>query len=494
MIGKRTIYEIHRLKNMGFSNRQIAGNLRLDRGTVARYLENPDRTKTTKKCGTTKLDPFRELVREMIEQYPGIKAPVVHRHLLEKGFDGKITIVRDYIRHVRGRSSRREPFIRFESEPGRQMQADWGHFGSLTYGKTKRKLYALAVIESHSRMLHVTFTHSQKQEALHRGLLDAFTFFGGTPDEIVVDNMMTAVTERLGPMIRFNEAFLDFLRPFRITPVACNVRSPHEKGKVENAVKYLRYNFWPLRTFENLRDVRAQALVWLDTVANVRIHQTTGERPADRFKKDALRSLPETLPDCGETHMLGVHKDFGIRFDANVYTSPPWTVGKKIVVRADFETVRLYYKDRNIATHVRCWDRKQRIELPSHREQVKKLKKRTLRDRQVLVFLSFGPQCADYLELLSTSGIPVKKTVGRLLGLKDEYGAKSLVRAVSKALDRKLFGAEYIENILIQEMTPKREHAPVKLKTDSLNNIRLSSPSLAEYDAYALERRGKNNG
>ena len=141
------------------------------------------------------------------------------------------------------------------------MQVDWGHFESLSYGKTKRKLNALAVVESHSRMLYVAFTHSQKQEAFHQGLLDAFRFFGGSPAEIVVDNMMTAVTERLGSMVRFNAAFLDFLRPFCITPVACNVRSPHEKGKVENAIKYLRYNFWPLRTFENLGDVQSQALV-----------------------------------------------------------------------------------------------------------------------------------------------------------------------------------------------------------------------------------------
>jgi hypothetical protein len=40
---------------------------------------------------------------------------------------------------------------------------------------------------------------------------------------------MTAVTERVGSLIRFNEAFLDFLRIFSITPHACNVRAPHEK-------------------------------------------------------------------------------------------------------------------------------------------------------------------------------------------------------------------------------------------------------------------------
>jgi len=161
--------------------------------------------------------------------------PVILQKIKTKGFDGEITIVRSLLRELRGRSGCREPFIRVESEPGQQMQVDWGHFQSLKYGEQPRKLYALAIIESHSRMLYVFFSHSQKQEYLHMGLMAAFHYFGGCPQELVVDNMMTAVTERAGSVIRFNESFLDFLRPFRITPRACNVRAPHEKGKIENA-------------------------------------------------------------------------------------------------------------------------------------------------------------------------------------------------------------------------------------------------------------------
>jgi len=131
-------------------------------------------------------------------------------------------------------------------------------------------------------MSYVEFTHSQKQEALHQSLLNAFRFFGGTPEEIVVDNMLTAVIERQGSLIRFNDAFLDFLRVFKIVPVACNVRAPHEKGKIESIIKYLRQNFWPLRSFAGLKDVQTQVIEWLNTVANVRIHQTTGQRPKDR--------------------------------------------------------------------------------------------------------------------------------------------------------------------------------------------------------------------
>ena len=488
MISKRTIFEIHRLKDLGWANRKIARELRLSRDTVKKYLENPEPVHK-QSVRTSKLDPYRDLISQFLEQDPQVKAPVVLQRLQQNGFDGKITMVRDYLQKTRRQRKPREPFIRFESPPGNQVQIDWGHFGSLLYGDTKRKLYALAVTESFSRMLYVQFTHSQKQEALHQGLLNAFKFFDGSADEIVVDNMMTAVIEREASLIRFNEAFLDFLRIFKITPRACNVRAPHEKGKVENSIKYLRQKFWPLRSFTNLEDVQIQVVKWLNTIANVRIHQTTGQKPKDRFRNVRMRPLPQLLPDCRETSQLFVHKDFAVRFDANAYSTPPWTVGKKVVLKADNRTVSIYYQQKKIASHPRCWRRKCRIETPSHREQVKKLKKQLWQSKHIAVFSSLGPEAVNYLEALVETNQPVKKNVFRLLSLKDEYGVSSLLHAINKAIAHKAYGADYIENILYQEMTPQNHHQPVKLKNEQLNQIRLPEPSLAEYDTFILKRR-----
>jgi transposase len=493
MITKRTIFEIHRLKNLGWSVRRIARELNVGRPTVKKYLENPEQTISKRPPGPSKLDPYRELIGRFLDQDPQAKAPVILQRLHGQGFDGEITIVRDYLQKIRGQIKYREPFIRFESPPGKQMQIDWGHFGHLSYGETKRKLYALAVIESYSRISYVEFTHSQRQEALHQGLLNAFSYFGGSPEEIVVDNMLTAVVERQGSLIRFNEAFLDFLRVFKISPVACNVRSPHEKGKIENTVKYVRQNFWPLRSFTDLSDVQRQVEQWLDSVANVRIHQTTGERPKDRFRKISLRALPELLPDLRETCQVLVHTDFAVRFDGNTYTTPPWCIGKKLTLKADKTTVTIYHHQKGIATHHRSWKRKERIEIPSHQEQVKKMKKNLWQDKQIAAFSSLGQDARDYLEALAEARQPIKKNVSRLLCLKDEYGVPSVIEAIKKALDHKAYGADYVENILYQEMRPKNHHQPVKLKDQGLNQIRLTEPSLADYDAHILKRRGNDD-
>ena len=487
MIDSHTIFEIHRLKRLGWSARKIARQLTIDRMTVKKYLTTPTVKKKPIVKGS-KLDPFRESISEMLELDPTVSAQVVLQNLAQNGFDGRITIVRDYLRTVRGSRIKRKAFTRFESPPGKQMQVDWGHFGSLPYGDTRRKLYALAVVEAFSRMMFVRFTHSQNQAALHECLLAAFSYFGGTPEELVVDNMVTAVTERMGDIVRFNASFLDFLLPFAITPVACHPGEPQEKGKVESGVKYLRRNFWPLRHFADLADVNRQAAHWRDTIANIRIHQGTGVQPAKSFDEVKLRPLPQLLPDCRQTSSFLVHKDFAVRFDGNTYSAPPWTIGKHVTLKADQSSVSLYLDDKRICVHQRSWQRKQRIESPSHYQQVKKLRKRHWYNQQVTAFVSLGPVAVEYLNGLGDAGYGVKKQVKRMLTIKDRYGADALIRAIEHALASKAWGADYVENIVHQQSAPQNEHLPVKLKDENLNRIRLPQPSLAGYDAHILER------
>jgi transposase len=493
MIDQRTIFEIHRLANEGLSARRIGNQLTLNRKTVARYLTDPNPTRPTRKRGS-KLDPFKQEIESMLAIDPRASAVVIAQRIASLGFDGEITILRDYLRKIRGRSTKRQPFIRFESLPGQQCQIDWGHFGSLTYGSTQRKLYGMAVVECHSRLLYLEFTHSQRQETLHRCLVNAFRFFHGSPKELVHDNMLTAVIEREGPLIRFNEAFLQFLLPFKIVPRACNVAQPHEKGKVEKgAIHYIRYNFWPLRSFTDLTDVQAQADHWRDEVANVRVQSTTGEKPVDRFKREAMRPLPDLLPDCRDTGLCKVYSDFSIRFDGNSYTVPPWAIGKEVVAKADTHTLTVYFKDKPIATHTRSWERRARIELPSHREAARKEQRTIWRSQEVGAFISLGEEAKIYLEGLTAANQPIKKNLKKLLALKDAYGSFQLIEAIKKASLHHAYGAHYIENILYQEMTPKRHHPPVTVKQEELNRIRLEEPSLAQYDAFVIKRRKKDD-
>jgi hypothetical protein len=289
--------------------------------------------------------------------------------------------------------------------------------------------------------------------------------------------------------VRFNEHFLEFLRPFKIVPIACNVAQPQEKGKVEKgAIHYIRHNFSPLRTVRDLADLQAQADHWRDQVTNLRLHSTTGQRSVDRFDPKAMRSLPALLPDCRDTAQAQVHTDFAIHFDGNTDTVPPWLIGKSVTVKADHHHLTCSFKDQAVATHPRCWQRNQRLELPQHREVALKRHRRHWHSQEVAAFISLGEGAKRYLEGLAASGQPLTQSVKRLLALKDDYGTQALLDAMQRATQHRAYGAHYIENILYQEMTPQRQHAPVRLQQSHLNPIRLEEPSLEDFDAFVLKR------
>jgi transposase len=120
MIDRRSVFEIHRLKDAECSERQIARQLRIGRKTVRKYLDHPERTISKRKPKASKLDAYREMIDSFLEEFPDIKAPVVLQRLRKEGFTGRITIVRTYLQKKRSERNRnREAFIRFESAPGK---------------------------------------------------------------------------------------------------------------------------------------------------------------------------------------------------------------------------------------------------------------------------------------------------------------------------------------------------------------------------------------
>ena len=113
---------------------------------------------------SSKLDPFKEIIAELLRQDPDANAPVIAQRLQPHGYDGGFTIVKDYLRTLRKNSVARRAYVRVEPAPGERFDVDWGHFGALVYNGATRKLYAFCLVESHSRKMYLEFTHSQTFE------------------------------------------------------------------------------------------------------------------------------------------------------------------------------------------------------------------------------------------------------------------------------------------------------------------------------------------
>jgi len=488
MLNDEQINQIHHLHwHQKWSLRQIARHLNRNRRTVAKYLIQPAQPRPQPQR-TSKLEPFHAAIGELLEQDPGASAVVILQRLRGRGFEGGIAILKDYLHQVRTEAAARRAYVRVESQPGDRFEIDWGHFGALDYAGDQRKLYAFSLVECHSRMMYVEFTHSQCFETFVRCHVHAFQALGGIARHLVYDNLATAGAEHEGNLVRFHPRFLAFAREFGFLPRACHVASPWEKGKVERAgIGYLRQNFWPLRAFTGLADVNRQARQWLDEVANQRLHRETRERPDQRFLPESLLPLPALLSDYRDTADALVHKDLRLQFDSNRYCVPARYVGCRLTVKADSQSVTIYDQPRELVTYPRCWRRGQT--LGAERFEKELLDQRPAahlsRTQQRLV-AQLGAGAAEYLRSLAQSDRALPRQIAELNELVRNYGPEAVAEAIDKAAAARAFGADYIANILRQQSSPRAVEPPVRLKDARLNQLAPEQLSLLEYDAYLL--------
>ena len=187
----------------------------------------------------TKLDPYRDYVLERLRAAApdAIPATVLLAELRERGYTGGYTAVKRFVASLRT-TPPADPVVRFETEPGRQMQADWAVI--------RRGGDALSVFVATlgwSRATYVEFTCDEKLETLIRCHENAFEALGGVPREGLYDNMRTVVLERNAygaGLHRFHPGFLDYARHAGFVPRLCQPYRAKTKGKVERFIRYLR--------------------------------------------------------------------------------------------------------------------------------------------------------------------------------------------------------------------------------------------------------------
>jgi transposase len=230
MLSVEQINEIHRLASgEHWSMRRIAHHLHLAPRTVKKYLDNPAPA-SVHRPRSSKLDSFKTLIAELLAQDPDAPGTVILQRLQAVGYPGGHTILRAYLQRTRPSLSLPRAFVRMEPSPGERFEIDWAHFGTLNYQGDFRKLYAFCLIEAHSRLLYVEFTHSQSFETFLRCHQHALATFGGVARECCYDNLLRVVAEHDGRLVRFNPRFLAFAREYRFYPRACN---PVRLGKRE---------------------------------------------------------------------------------------------------------------------------------------------------------------------------------------------------------------------------------------------------------------------
>jgi transposase len=493
MLTTEQINDVHRLYwSEHWSIRRIERHLKMCWKTIRKYLKAPAQGPAVR-SRSSKLDPFKGNIGEWLEKDPKVTAAVIGQRLRPLGYTGGPSILQTYVSKVRPQLALRRAFVRMEPLAGERFEVDWGHFGGLTYSGDTRKLYAFALVDAHSRMLYVEFTHSQSFQTFARCHIHAFAAMGGVAREIAYDNLATAVAEHDGRLVRFLPRFLGFARDYNFFPHACNPASGWEKGKIERAIGYLRRNFWPLREFTDLHDVNRQVRQWLAEVANQRLHRETRERPLDRFQPEALRPLPVIPYDYRDSTEALVHKDLRLQFDGNRYCVPHRYVGRRLTIKADSGSVSIYDRAEEVVSYARSWRRGQTFGA----ERFEKLlaeEKPAARRSQAQQRLLDTLQCVcsrstveAWLRGVADTDRSLSRQIQELLELMRQYGPEDVAGAIEKAAAARAFGADYIANILRQQRSPRRPQPPLRLRDPQLNELATDPISLLDYDAFILE-------
>jgi transposase len=147
----------------------------------------------------------------------------------------------------------------------------------------------------------------------------------------------------------------------------CKPGDPEAKGIIERLHDYLERSFLPGRSFTCPADFNTQLQAWLG-IANRRRKRSLGCSPADRIAADkaAMLASPPVPPPIGWDHTLRLPRDHYVRLDSNDYSVHPSAVGRRVLIRADLDRVRVWCEGGLVADHDRIWARHQTISDPGH--------------------------------------------------------------------------------------------------------------------------------
>ena len=461
---------------------QIARKLELDKKTVRYWLRHPYH-EHKRPHRSSKLDPHKPHIKAWLEGHD-FTAQQIFQKLQAQGVPVGYTIVREYVQSVRPKPV--HAFLTLHFCPGECMQVDWGSWGFVTIGSTRRRLSFFVAVLCYSRLMYLEFTLGQSQEHFLGCHQRAFAFFGGVPESVMVDNCKTAVLSHpLGQPAQINPRYLDFANHYGFKVRACGIRKGNEKGRVENGVKYIKENFLRGLELPPWAALNPAGRHWLETIANVRIHRETHQTPVALFAEEQSKLTPvSVLPyDTALVRPLRVNSRFRVLWETNRYSVPAHWAGTSLTARIYADRLALYHEDQPVAEHVRSYDRHRDFEHPDHAQPLLAQRQKA-REQQLLArFLSLCPQAPDYYEQLQQRRLNARHHVQKILALVEIYGSEKVTRAIQDAHQYQAYSCEYIANIIEQRARTLPEPGALHLtRSSDLLNLELPEPDLSVYD------------
>lgn len=472
------------------SLREIARETGLDRKTVRRYFavleqlgvgrdaEVDDalvhqvasrvQTRAVPEPSTERvlLMEHRERIATWLTQKKPLRLTKVHALLArDHGVDVSYATLRRFAMDELGWGMPK-PTVRVADAPaGEEAQVDFGKMGDVydpSVART-RPLYALVVTLCFSRYQFVWPTWEQTTVAVCEGLDEAWRFFGGVVARIVPDNA-SAMVSKADPLApRIVDAFADYAQARGLFVDAARVRSPKDKGRVENQMSYVRESWFAGEKFDDIEHARREAERWCRDVAGVRVHGTTRALPREVFEREEqplLRPAPTSPFDVPHWADAKVHPDHHVQVLKALYSVPTKYIGRKVRVRADRSMVRIYLGTELVKTHVRVPAGKRSTDPSDYPEGVSAYAMRSV-DALIARAKERGAHVGRYAERLLGGPLPwtTMRQGYELVRLCDRHGDARVDAVCARALDFDVIDVPRIARMLKLAITSEAEAA-----------------------------------
>ena len=491
------IVRLHFASNMRIG--EIARNVDVHHCVVRRVIALQKVPAPSVSLRASKLDAYREWMRDMLEKYPKIRATRLYAMAQQHGYQGGISIFRACVKTLRPRP-RPEAFLRLTKLPGEEVQIDWGHFGTVMIGRAVRPLVMFTMTLSYSRAVYLRFFHDAKMANFQAGHVIGFRFFGGVPKSALYDNLKSAVLERCGNLKRYNPELLALASHYRFEPKAAAPRRGNEKGRVERTIRYVRDSFFAARDFVSLERLNEEALTWCTQVAAKRAWQQDDTKTVQEVwdqEKAMLLSLPDDDYPAHERVQVSVGKTPYARFDKNDYSVPYQYVQSSVSVQADDRRIRILQGDVIVAEHVRSFSKGEVIENADHVAKLVAVKRAGRESSAMSRLVDAAPSAEKWLQTASTRGANMGYQTRKLQELLRLYGAAELEAGLLQFVDSETVHLGTLERRLDAARAKQgrtSQVGPIVFASKRLENVVVQPHSIESYAVLDGREDIENHG
>ncbi len=452
------------------SLRQISQIMGINRKKIKKIIEGSGGS-TQKLKKRSIVEAYQNLISHWFEEYPKLKAFQIYERLKSYGYNGSYESVVRFSRQYRQvKPQVYHPLIFL---PGEEAQIDWFFFKHERIGLVAGFLYVLA----YSRYAWGKFYRRTGFEFFIAGHLECFKHLNGLAHRHRYDNVKTVVLKRY-PQIEYNPRFLDFARFYKFNIYLCNPYKGNEKGRVERPIRDIR-DFLYAETIADLDDLNNKFQKFL-IIRNDKIHRSTGKTPEFMLVEEKLLSLPaiEYTPAAGVIPVV-ITKTALAEFETNKYSVPSSCAGKIGQLLAYPEKIEIYIDRNKVATHKRCFERKQLILNPLHSEKLLNQSPFFKMQRILQLIQNMNSEFRCFLQQQENDTDKIEAAYQLFVFLRN-YSRQTLISAVRELNQNHCFKIKALASIL--HLPQPKTADPVWPQNEQLLNLNYKPRRLEDYD------------